>query len=157
MPLDTKFIPQSFFDRCLDDEPKKLLENVLNETDSLKLFKKGVRRDLELLLNTRKSEINGIENFAFANKSVLNFGIKDFTEINSQTVEGQEQIRLLIKSAIELFEPRLTDVEIAVTDSTEDGKLAIKIYGLLLVEPIATPISYDATLDTKTQLYQIGT
>ena len=64
MPLDTKFIPQSFFDRCLDDEPKKLLENVLNETDSLKLFKKGVRRDLELLLNTRKSEINGIENFS---------------------------------------------------------------------------------------------
>ena len=110
-----------------------------------------------LLLNTRKSEINGIENFSFANKSVLNFGIKDFSVVNSQTVEGQEQIRLLIKSAIELFEPRLTDVEIAVTDSTEDGKLAIKIYGLLLVEPIATPISYDATLDTKTQLYQIGT
>ena len=157
MPLGSISITQSFLDRCLDDDPKNQLERPLNEVDSIDLFKKSVSRDLETLLNTRKPRIEGIERYAYANKSILNYGISEFSDINSKTVEGQNHIRSLIKSAIDHSEPRLSGVEVSVVPATQDGKLGITIFALLMIEPIATPISYDATLDTKTQRYRIGT
>ena len=60
MLQNTRYVPQSLFDRCLDDEPKKKQEAVLTEAESVALYEKSVRRDLELLLNTRKSKISGM-------------------------------------------------------------------------------------------------
>lgn len=156
MLQNTRYVPQSLFDRCLDDEPKKRQEAVLTEAESVALYEKSVRRDLELLLNTRKSKISGIERFAFVNKSILNFGVAEMSDFDPRTTEGQEHIKTLIKSAIELFEPRLSGVEVAVIDAGGDGKLNIKILALLEIALTLTPISYDATLDTKTQLYSLG-
>ncbi|MBX7105094.1 MAG: type VI secretion system baseplate subunit TssE [Gemmataceae bacterium] len=78
----------------------------------------AVRRDLEELLNTRRPEFDGLEisDFPQVQKSVIGYGLPDFTNLRSLSDDDRQSIGRQIGEAIATFEPRLTDVVVHMKD-----------------------------------------
>ena len=62
-----------------------------------------------------------------------------------------------IEEAVTLFEPRLADVKITVTDTDEDGtrQLRFLIEGMLNMEPNPEQVAFDTVLDTMNCNFEI--
>src|SRR5262245_57073614 len=69
-------------------------------------IKESVRRDLEMLLNTKPTLVASEDLGATAN-SVLTYGLPDFTSLSRRSVVDQDRLRRAIEGAIRRFEPRL--------------------------------------------------
>ena len=112
----------------------------------------ALRRDIEILLNARtpwRSIPAGLPALA---TSTLTYGLADFTGNEAADKDAQERLRREIETAIARFEPRLNSVEVAIvqTPTALRSLLTFRISGLLLVEPIAEPVSFDTVADTVT-------
>jgi type VI secretion system protein ImpF len=70
----------------------------------------SVREDLEELLNTRRSERVSEDQFPEVAKSIVTYGLPDFTSLGSSTPAKQEEIGRIIEKIIRLHEPRLRNV-----------------------------------------------
>jgi type VI secretion system protein ImpF len=78
-----------------------------------------VRRDLEELLNTRRPTFAelGIFNLTEVQKSVVGYGLPDFSNTRAITDETRRAIAKEVEDAIATFEPRLVDVQVTVHDA----------------------------------------
>ncbi|MCD8482282.1 MAG: type VI secretion system baseplate subunit TssE [Verrucomicrobia bacterium] len=93
-------------DRLFDDDPRHSSSIVQGKAISLQRYKEGIKRDIEWLLNSR-SRLDNADALGWdeVRKSVLNFGIRDFTGLNSENLSVIEMERA-IQRALEVFEPR---------------------------------------------------
>jgi type VI secretion system protein ImpF len=78
-----------------------------------------VRRDLEELLNTRRPTFAelGVADFTEVQKSVVGYGLPDFSNTRAITEETRRAIAKEVEEAIATFEPRLVDVHVTVHDA----------------------------------------
>jgi len=78
----------------------------------------SVVRDLTNLLSTRRpaESTAGIDGLPEVERSVINYGLPDLGNINPSDKSDQERVAGQIATAIRLFEPRLTDVQVVVKD-----------------------------------------
>lgn len=67
------------------------------------------------------------------------------------------QLARRIEQAITLFEPRLADVKISVTDTGEGGtrQLRFLIEGMLRMEPNPEQVAFDTILDTTNCNFEV--
>lgn len=138
----------SLLDRLLDDAPEDRHEPPKATTQLLADFKGGVRRDLENLLNTRLYRQQAIEPYSELARSVVNYGLPDFSTVLMGSAEHREEFRRIIQDTITRFEPRLKRVRVDVTQNEEDRDrtLYLRITALLLVEPDPVPLLFDSRL-----------
>ena len=81
-------------------------------------------------------------------RTILDFGMPDLDQGGKLTVK-EERMRLsrLIRETIEAFEPRLRNLSIEVTqDETQQSRLLVNIDGLLALEDVREPISFQMPL-----------
>lgn len=143
-------------DRLFDDEPRRTSESKHEKVVSLARFKEGIKRDIEWILNS-KSRFSDLDEARFGDvkRSVLNFGLRDFTGMTSENLSGPEVERALHR-ALTTFEPRilagtLRVRQIAVDDGSEGAELHrinaldFEISGKLWAEPLPQ----DFTLRTE--------
>ena len=101
----------------------------------------AVRRDVEELLNTRQSHQGLPEQFVETHRSIVSYGLPDFTSINVRKSKAVEAMGGMIESVIAMFEPRLrnvraTPVEAAgANQSKEDTRVRFNIEATLFVDP----------------------
>src|SRR5690625_4746335 len=95
----------SLLDRLLDDAPEDRHESPKATTQLLADFKGGVRRDLENLLNTRLYRQQAIESYGELTRSVVNYGLPDFSTVLMGSAEHREEFRRIIQDTITRFEP----------------------------------------------------
>ena len=129
-----------------------ILDRLLDEGDgrpSVAHLRQAVRRDLEALLNARRSWLphdKGLEELA---TSVLGYGLPDFTVMELSTEEGRQWLCKEVERTITRFEPRLTRVKVATTssDTPLDRLLRLRIDAVLLVDPVPQPVAFDSELE----------
>lgn len=130
----------SLLDRLLDDGDTK---------PSVAAIRRSVRRDLEALLNTRRCWLPRPAQYRELAKSVLGYGLPDFTVMELSTQEGRQWLCDEVERTIIRFEPRLTRISVVMKDRETplDRLLRLRIDAVLLVDPVPQPVAFDSELE----------
>lgn len=140
-----RIIP-SLLDRLIDEDPNSLVEDPISQADQVAAIKECVRRDLENLLNTRlRKPVNTLQ-FPELKKSLVNYGLHDFSQLPVESESDQQLFAVRIQEIIQRFEPRFKNVRVEVVQNGENYQRAlyVKITATLLLEPDAIPVVYDS-------------
>jgi type VI secretion system protein ImpF len=153
---DQPLVP-SLFDRLLDDDPGNSREPAKSRRQVLRELKESVSRDLENLLNTRQRWSELPEPLIELQKSLVNYGIPDFTGVNMSIPSERERLRAIIERVIAQFEPRFRSVRVRLLENTEafDRTLRFRIDGLLEVDPAPEPVVFDSQLEPATATFEV--
>jgi len=151
----------SLLDRLIDDDPKQTSEVVKPFGIVLKEIRANIRRDLENLLNTRIYRQQSIDNYSELEKSVINYGLPDFSRLQFGSEEHCQEFKWLIQTTITRYEPRFQRVQVDINSIGEDYErtLYLKISAVLMVEPDPVPLIFDSrvrTIDRAVSLRELN-
>jgi type VI secretion system protein ImpF len=116
VPLQTE-LPPSLLDRLIDLEPESPHEKPAGPSELMRDFRSGLCRDLTALLNTKRAADVIDRGYEEATKSLLTFGIVDFTGYNLLKTPDQNLLCRSIERAIRQFEPRFERVEVSIEET----------------------------------------
>ena len=117
-----------------------------------------VQRDLNDLLNTRRTDRGSLAGFAELRHSLLVYGLPELHSLDAFTSQQRGQISQVIEAAVSEFEPRLKDVR-AVLLEGDDAKhqtVPFRIEARLRVEP-APDVAFNIILELTTGQYCVET
>ncbi|MDL1967314.1 MAG: type VI secretion system baseplate subunit TssE [Deltaproteobacteria bacterium] len=147
----------SILDRLVDDEPGVSHESVQYRLVSIGQIKASVVRDLENLLNTRRQILILPVEYSHVNDSLFVYGLQDFTSKNPGSPFVKQQLRQDIEKTISQFEPRLKNVSVHLETTAQNKRtLRFRIKGLLVIEPVAEPVTFDTYFDANKGEYIIS-
>lgn len=152
-----KTVEQSVLERLIDIEPRNATEQPLTRAQSVRQLKASVRRDLEWLLNTRRTpEAVGSE-FQELERSLFNYGLPDLTTLNWESTRDRSYLSRMIETLLATFEPRLKQVRVESVGELSATKnvLRFQIEGLLDMDPAPERISFDTVLQLTSGEYQV--
>jgi type VI secretion system protein ImpF len=146
----------SVLDRLIDRDPKTRSEVPFTRAQSLRELKLALKRDLEWLLNTRKTIDPSPETARETVRSVYHYG---FTDISSKSVlSGRDHSDLVreMELAIAVFEPRLKRARVRM-ELMEGSYRALNfvIEGLLCMDPAPEPVRFDTVLELGKGEYEV--
>lgn len=132
-----------------------LLDRLAEGDDSrptLARIRQAVRRDLECLLNARRSWLPLERGGKELQTSVLGYGLPDFTVMDLGTEDGRQWLCDEVRDTINRFEPRLTRIQVTMRDNDAplDRQLRLRIDAVLLVDPVPEPVSFDSDVEPVT-------
>jgi len=133
----------------------------LARVDSQRLSEllESLRRDLENLLNTRRCVLTWPVEHTDLDRSVVNYGIRDFTGVELGSPSAKEQLRQVIERAIEQHETRLSNVRVVLIENAHhaDRTLRFQIEARLVVEPFdRQPLTFQSSLEPVTSKCQVS-
>ena len=147
----------SILDRLIDLEPGVSREPVQYRFLSIGQAKISVARDLENLLNTKRSVLVPPIGCREVNSSLFVYGLQDFTSQNPKSPMVRQQLRQQIERVISRFEPRLKNVKVNLEMSTQSERnLRFRISALLVVDPVSEPVTFDTYLDVTRGAYAVS-
>lgn len=147
----------SILDRLIDLEPEVSQEPVQFRLQGLRQVKASVVRDLENLLNTKRPVEDPPDAFRNLRDSLFVYGLKDFSAHNPKAGTVRQQLRLEIERAISRFEPRLRNVVVQLeTGGEKERSLRFRISAVLIVEPLAEPVTFDTVLDVNKAQFKVA-
>ncbi|ANY19401.1 Gene 25-like lysozyme [Tsuneonella dongtanensis] len=118
-----------------------------------------VRRDLAWLLNTLSLEsAQDLSKHPWVQKSVLNFGVRDFAGRSSGDRNDREQARE-IRAAILRFEPRLNPRTLRVEpvrNADLPGKVSFFIEAEVMGGPKSLPVRFRTDIDVETATVEVN-
>ena len=124
---------------------------------SLRLLRESLKRDIEWLLNTRRSVIEGTEHHPLANRSVLQYGLMDSSALSVSSSLDQKRLQQAVQQCIEEFEPRLQNVRVSVETSEQKRRqLRFHIEGEIRLDPAPEEITFDTLLDLTSGEYSVS-
>jgi type VI secretion system protein ImpF len=150
-------ITPSILDRLLDFEPKLSQESPKTRLRSLREFKQSVKRDLEWLLNSRCHLEEDIKNTSQElYKSVLAYGLPDFTGVGIRSNVEQARLTKAVEEAIKTYEPRLSNLKVTLEPFSDvDKTIKFRIEAQLNVEPAPEPVVFDTVLQLGTGSFEV--
>lgn len=139
----------SVLDRLIDHEPKLAEDPSISFSESARRYRQSVLRDLEWLLNTRRSIAPVPELCAEVRRSAFHFGLPDVSSISGESEAGRRKLLRDVEECIEIFEPRLTDVRVTPVEDPSQAHRRVRfvIEGTLLMEPNPERVVFDTVLD----------
>lgn len=150
-------VQQSVLDRLIDEDPGKLHETPPTRAQSTRALKAAVRRDLEWLLNTRAVAVPPPEQFQELKDSVYTYGLPDLSSLSADDPDSRTRLRDYIARALEVFEPRLTNVYIGEAQVTEERSRQVHfvIEAALKMDPTPEFVVFDTLLDLASRQYAV--
>jgi type VI secretion system protein ImpF len=147
----------SVLDRLMDDHPETTKELPKPRGQVLRELKQCVRRDLENLLNTRWRAQPWPKHLDELDRSLVNYGIPDFTGMSFGSTGGQQRLVEMIEQTIRRFEPRFKQVKVELLPATDQPNrtLRFRIDAMLHAEPAPEPVIFDTQLQTSTGQFEI--
>jgi type VI secretion system protein ImpF len=144
-------------DRLLDDEPKVKSEAPMTRSASLVRLKTAVRRDLESLLNTRRTPDIIPEGSVEILRSVYYYGLPDITSMPANFLYEQTKLLQSIETAVKTFEGRLDGVRVSLVPVVGMSRvLRFAIDGMLRIDPLPEHVVYDASIELTSLDIQIS-
>ncbi|MBM3610515.1 MAG: type VI secretion system baseplate subunit TssE [Alphaproteobacteria bacterium] len=139
------------FNRLTDFDLSVKEENPPFVTYNEEEARTSIQRECKRILNTRcklsQKEYEKLEPEALEFRFPAFFGIPDGAHINPKDSKGQHQIERTMAKAIEIFEPRLQNVRVAIQEYEESKQaLYLAVEGELIVGDIKTPLSFPLAL-----------
>lgn len=125
---------------------------------SLQKLRESVASDLEDLLNSRMSLLDGvIDDFPLVKQSVMQFGIIDFVGLSTANPTDRDKICQSIEQSITAHEPRLKQIKVTMlSDGHNMGALSLSVQAYLNIQPLFEPVILDVLLKPTTQHYVIS-
>ena len=117
---------------------------------AIQVLRESVRRDLEILFNTRPYYQAIPDEFGELKSSLIAFGLPDLQVQNLAGASQQEECRSRIENAIRRFEPRLRDVSVEILEDdaqTRERTLRFRIDAVMDVAEMAEAVVYDTFVD----------
>jgi type VI secretion system protein ImpF len=150
-------IQASVLDRLVDFEPRVSREPVQYRLINIGQIKASVVRDLENLLNTKRHIVSVPTAYKEINNSLFVYGVGDFTAHDPRSPSVKQQLRQDIEKTISRFEPRLRNVTVRLEALTKNERnLRFRITGLLVMDPVSEPVSFDTYFDVSRGQYTIS-
>ena len=154
-PTDRSIRP-SLLDRLIDEEPGNRNEAPDRRAQSLKELKDSVRRDLEWLLNSRRSPAEPALSAKELWHSVYCYGLPDTTGLAMSSAEDRNRMARMVASAVAAFETRLTNVTVSMDAPTPSSRvLHFQIEALLKMEPSPARVFFDTKLELSSGEYEV--
>jgi type VI secretion system protein ImpF len=147
----------SVLDRLIDREPRNQGEAALSPSQSVRLHKRAVHRDLGWLLNARRIFEEPPESLQEVNRSVYVFGLQDFSSYTMGSQSDRAKLIRHLVAAVRLFEPRLANVQITPVETEGVGlqELRFRIEAMLMMDPNPEPISFDTVIELKSSVCRL--
>jgi type VI secretion system protein ImpF len=156
MAQNQQNLQASILDRLLDDNPELSQEPVHLRLLNISQAKASVIRDLEKLLNTRRVIVDVPDSLKELGESLFTYGLRDYTALNPRSVAVRQSLLRDIEATILRFEPRLQNVAVRLEKSNESERnLRFRISALLLMEPVAEPVTFDTYFDASKGQYVV--
>lgn len=135
-------------DRLIDHEPRNSQELPPSRSQSVRILRDSLRRDLEWLLNSRRIAMPPDESFTELNKSLYMFGLPDLTSYSVGNPRDRASLLRILQSTIATFEPRLDNVRVIPVEDAELGSrtLRFRIEAWLKMDPAPEVIYFDTVL-----------
>ncbi len=149
--LDLPLQP-SVLDRLIDEDPDRQSDQPKSRGQSLAELRAAVRRDLEAILNTRHRCRSWPAALTELERSLLNYGIPDFTSAFMGTEASREWFREAVEDAIRRCEPRFQRVDVRLMDNADrlDRTIRFRVEALIHADPAPEPIVFDSTIEPST-------
>lgn len=151
-------VTQSILDRLIDTEPQTQSEVSLTRAQSVRGLKASLRRDLEWLLNTRRSPEAAGDEYPELARSLYNYGFTDFTNFAFANPKDRARLLIQLEETIRIFEPRLDAVRVIpveIEGSNLQRQVRFQIEGLLKMDPAPEQITFDTVLSLTSGEYQV--
>jgi type VI secretion system protein ImpF len=150
-------VVQSVLERLIDLEPQNEGEPQANRAQSVRQLKGALRRDLEWLLNTRRTPEAVDSQYEELEKSLFNYGLADLSSLSWENTHDRTRLARNIEKVLSIFEPRLKKVRVLpIGDiSATQNVLRFQIDGLLDMSPAPERISFDTVLQLSSGEYQV--
>jgi type VI secretion system protein ImpF len=144
-------ITVSVLDRLIDLEPGNRMENPLSRSQSVRLLKSAVRRDLEWLLNSRRICDLPDEGLKEVNRSTYTYGLPDLSTLTMAATGDRNKLVRQILATINMFEPRLANVRLVLVETPDSAKkdVRLRVEAMLRMDPVPEPISFDTLIELK--------
>ncbi|MEK7407304.1 MAG: type VI secretion system baseplate subunit TssE [Acidobacteriota bacterium] len=148
-------VTPSLLDRLVDTEPGSEVEAPLTRAQSVRQLKASLKRDLEWLLNTRRT-IEEATGTSGLERSLHNYGLPDFTGLSLRSTRDQQRLLKIVEATVAAFEPRITGLRVAMQPVPENARLLrFLIEGMLRIDPAPERVSFDTVLELTSGQYQI--
>jgi len=151
-------VQQSLLDRLIDLSPNEKSEGAITWAQSVRDLKRSVHRDLESLLNTRRTPNAATEALPELKASLYNYGLPDISSMSRDAHDSRTRLLRLVEEAISTFEPRLANVRASLVEDSAGANrrdLHFVIHALLRMDPNPEPVLFDTTLDASSGAYQV--
>ncbi|MEP6491157.1 MAG: type VI secretion system baseplate subunit TssE [bacterium] len=142
-------VQPSILDRLTDTEPRVSADPRTTYAESLREFKLSVQRDLEWLLNTRRSPEPADDEFVELQSSLFNYGVPDITSLSSDSPEARMQLMQDMEEVLALFEPRLANVQVSIVEiegEVRRRELRFVVEATLRLDPTPEQVMFDTVL-----------
>lgn len=150
-------VQPSLLDRLTDLEPQRTLDPPTSYEASAEAFRASVQRDLQWLLNTRRSIVPVPPDCPEVRASVHEFGLPDTTGIPIGTAEGREMLLTAMRDTLARFEPRLADVRITLGELQQMSmpQLRFVVEAMLRMDPDLERVVFDTRLEVARGEYEV--
>jgi type VI secretion system protein ImpF len=150
-------VQPSLLDRLTDLHPRDAHDTAVTRAESLARYRAGVQRDVEWLLNSRRTIVPAPPGLAEVRASVHQYGLPDTTGLAVATTTGRQRLRDDIADTIARFEPRLTRVVVEFVDADPLAAPAVRftIRALLRMDPTPERVTFDTVLDLASGAYAV--
>jgi type VI secretion system protein ImpF len=143
-------VTQSLLDRLTESVD---LPNTRNA--SMQMYKNGIKRDVEWLLNTRRTACTQIEEYRHAGASVFNYGLPDVAELGGSKDDTGRVLQAILQT-LRTHEPRIRDPKVSVVRSDFlKRSVQFHVEGRVRVESSEEDISFDTLLKVITGEYEV--
>ena len=142
-------VQASVLDRLTDEDPRSPVDPRVTYAESLRAFKAGVQRDLEWLLNTRRTTDTDVDALDEVRKSLYNFGMPDITSMSRDSLPERTQLLQQVEETLALFEPRLGQVRISMAEMEGElhrRELRFIVEATLRLDPTPEQVMFDTVL-----------
>jgi type VI secretion system protein ImpF len=147
----------SLFDRLTDEAPREPADRSISQAESALAYRRSVQRDVEDLLNTRRSIVPVPGGCSEVRHSVHEYGIADSTGVAVGTTEGRRRLTDEVRDALVRFEPRMTNIRVTLVETTQLGAQQVRfsILATLLMDPSPEQVVFDTVLEVSRGTFDV--
>jgi type VI secretion system protein ImpF len=156
-PATERTVRLSVIDRLIDTEPRLAADPPVTWAESLRRHKNALLRDVEWLLNTRRTIEPASASYPELRQSVYQFGLPDISSASADSSETPLMLQLHVEETLRLFEPRLTGVQVSLGNSGGGHRRDIRfvVDAFLRLDPDPERMIFDTVLETASGEFHV--
>lgn len=141
----------------MDAEPRVPRDPEISRSEAVEDFRLGVLRDLDWLLNSRRTMIPVGNAHPEVRDSVFNFGLPDLTSMSGDDPGTRKVLLAAVQEAIRVFEPRLEAPRVVLVEAPDETHRSLRfvIEGLLRLDPSPVRVAFDTVLEMGSGQFRV--
>ena len=143
-------VTQSLVDRLVDVD-----EWPTTRSNSIRMYRDSLKRDIEWLLNTRRPPIDNIQSYPKSSASVIHYGLTDINAFTGSAERDENALLLSIVQSLREFEPRIQSPRVFLVRSENTRHLRFHIEGRIQFDSVPEDISFDTVLELTSGEYEV--